>query len=244
MSCGHPAPGWSSSPPCTVFCDNAAMCGRFSLTAGTDQIVGHFGVADPPLLAPRYNIAPSTDIAVIRLDGNTRHCELMRWGLVPAWSKQPETSYSTINARAETVAEKPAFRDAFRKRRCLIPATGFYEWQQHGKEKIPYHIHRQDNGLFAFAGLWERWQKGEQLLDSCTIIVTVANELMKPLHSRMPVILPAERYEDWLAPSTPATMLHGLLIPFVSDALDATPVSRVVNNPANDTPECIAPRQT
>ncbi len=201
----------------------------------------HFGVQDPPQLAPRYNIAPSTDIAVIRQEHDNRQCILMRWGLVPAWSKEPKTAYSTINARAETVADKPAFRDAFRKRRCLIPATGFYEWQQRDGEKIPHYIQLRDGGLFAFAGLWERWQQGEQVLESCTIIVTTANELMQPLHPRMPVILPVAHYADWLNPAHTKQQLLELLAPFDSSVLEAFPVSRLVNNPRNDSAECMVP---
>ncbi|MGD8312741.1 MAG: SOS response-associated peptidase, partial [Gammaproteobacteria bacterium] len=164
------------------------MCGRFSLAVLPDTLARHFSLSGVPALGPRYNIAPSRDIAAIRQGGQGRECVPLRWGLVPAWSDEPKTRYSTINARAETVADKPAYRQSFRHRRCLIPATGFYEWQQAGDGRIPHHIRRKDGGLFAFAGLWDRWEKAETTLESCTIIVTAANKLMAPIHDRMPVI--------------------------------------------------------
>lgn len=218
------------------------MCGRFSLAALPDTLASHFGLAAVPALAPRYNIAPSQDIAVVRQGAAGRECSLLRWGLVPAWSKEPKTKYSTINARAETVAEKPAYRAAFRQRRCLIPTTGFYEWQQRGDTKIPHYIRLQGGGLFAFAGLWEHWQHEDRSLDSCALIVTAANTLMAPIHARMPVILAPEQYATWLDPAnTDRQQLTAMLVPYPADAMEAWPVSRRVNNPRHDSADCLEP---
>ncbi|MEZ5540974.1 MAG: SOS response-associated peptidase [Pseudomonadota bacterium] len=218
------------------------MCGRFSLATLPDTLASHFGVPRVPTLAPRYNIAPSQDIAVIRAGAAGRECVLLRWGLVPAWSKEPRTKYSTINARAETVADKPAYRAAFRQRRCLIPATGFYEWQQRDGSKVPHYIHMQDGGLFAFAGVWERWQQGDAALESCALIVTAANPVMAPIHDRMPAILAPAQYADWLDPdNADRDRLLAMLAPWTSSPMAAWPVSRLVNNPRHDAPECTAP---
>ncbi|MGD2112401.1 MAG: SOS response-associated peptidase [Gammaproteobacteria bacterium] len=216
------------------------MCGRFALDALPDTLAGHFGVASVPELTPRYNIAPSQDIAVIREGTAGRECVLLHWGLVPAWSKEPGTKYSTINARAETVADKPAYRAAFRQRRCLIPATGFYEWQQRDGDKVPHHIRLRNGGLFAFAGLWEHWQRGDRSLDSCTLIVTGANRLMAPIHDRMPAILAPAQYAAWLDPSnTDREQLLGMLSPWTATPMEAWPVSRLVNHPRNETARCL-----
>jgi putative SOS response-associated peptidase YedK len=218
------------------------VCGRFSLDALPNTLAGHFGVAHVPPLEPRYNIAPSQDIAVIRNGAAGRECVLLRWGLVPAWSKEPATKYSTINARAETVADRPAYRAAFRRRRCLIPATGFYEWQQRTDGKVPHFIHMRDGGLFAFAGLWERWEHGDRSLESCTLIVTTANRLMAPIHARMPAILAPDRYAAWLDPdNTDRVQLLSLLAPWSGRPLEAWPVSRLVNNPRHESADCMAP---
>jgi putative SOS response-associated peptidase YedK len=217
------------------------VCGRFSLATLPNTLARQFGVADVPTLPARYNIAPSQDIAAVRQGTGGRECTLLHWGLVPAWSKEPKTRYSTINARAETVAAKPAYRDAFRHRRCLIPATGFYEWQQQGDTRVPYYICMQDGGLFAFAGLWEHWQQGDRTLDSCTIIVTTANRLMAPIHARMPVILAPPQYADWLDPgNTNREHLQSLLAPWTATPMEAWPVSRLVNNPRHDSARCMA----
>lgn len=217
------------------------MCGRFSLDALPDTLARHFDLPEVPALGPRYNIAPAQDIAVIRPGLQGRECVLLRWGLVPAWSSEPRTKYSTINARAESVADKPAYRHAFRHRRCLIPATGFYEWKQTDDTRIPHHIRMKDGGLFALAGLWERWEKDATALESCTIVVTAANRLMAPIHDRMPVILDPARYVAWLDPdNTNEAALLAMLVPYADDLLEAWPVSRLVNNPANDSPRCLA----
>lgn len=218
------------------------MCGRYTLTTPDLSPIGAvLGVNLPPVPVS-YNIAPSLPVAIIRV-GATGGYELawVKWGLVPHWAKEPRSDYSTINARAETVAVKPAFRDAFRRRRCLIPADGFYEWQKQGTAKQPWYIHRRDRQPFAFAGLWERWQGGEAVLETCTIIVTEANAWMRPIHERMPVILPPESYRTWLDPATPAQACLSLLAPYAGDELVAEPVSTRVNNPRNDGPELIRP---
>ena len=165
---------------------------------------------------------------------------LARWGLVPSWSKEPRTKYSTINARLETVADKPAYRNAFRHRRCLVPVDGFYEWQQR-ETRIPYHIRMSDTAVFAFAGLWERWERGGIGFDSCSIIVTKASELMRPIHDRMPIILDPTDYDRWLDPQTSDQIeLMACLNSAPSERLTASPVSRYVNSPRHDDARCIA----
>lgn len=216
------------------------MCGRFTLRTPNKELSEVFGVTVPQLRL-RYNIAPSQEIAAVRQsEGGQRECALLKWGLIPSWSKEPKTSYSTINARAETVASKPAFRSAFKKRRCLILADGFYEWQKTDDTKQPMYIHMQDDEPFAFAGLWERWHKDDQEIESCTIIVTEANELMEPFHDRMPVILSPDDYDLWLDPEFEGKgELQELLRPYPSEEMEAYPVSTLVNSPMNDVEECI-----
>jgi len=216
------------------------MCGRFTLRTPNKELSLLFGV-EMPQLRLRYNIAPSQEIATIRQnEGGQREGALLKWGLIPSWSKVPKSSYSTINARAETVTQKPAYRSAFKKRRCLILADGFYEWQKTDGTKQPMYIHMQDDEPFAFAGLWERWRKDDQEIESCTIIVTEANELMEPFHDRMPVILSPDAYDLWLDPEFEGKeKLQELLRPFPSEEMEAYPVSTLVNSPKNDVEECI-----
>jgi putative SOS response-associated peptidase YedK len=220
------------------------MCGRYNLTAPPDVLAQAFCVPVPPSLLPRprYNIAPTQDVLVVR---QATDCEavLARWGLVPPWADDLSIGDRLINARDETVTEKPVFRASFRRRRCLIPATGFYEWVKHGKDKKPYHIRLKGGEPFALAGLWERWQEpGGEPIDSCTIITTQANELMRPLHDRMPVILDPDSYDDWLDPrSRDIDALRALLVPYPDEGLIATPVSSYVNNARNEGPKCLAP---
>ncbi|HUE12881.1 MAG TPA: SOS response-associated peptidase, partial [Planctomycetaceae bacterium] len=195
-------------------------------------------------LSPRYNIAPTQNVAVIRQDGKSRQLALMRWGLVPSWSKDPKGGPPIINARAETIATKPSFRTAFMRRRCLIPADGFYEWQKKAASttKIPHYIRMAKDRPFAFAGLWETWRgNGDAGLESCTIVTTEANDLMRPLHDRMPVILPEEHFAQWPDPKNEnVSELEALLWPYSPDEMTAFPVSTLVNSPRNDRPECIA----
>jgi putative SOS response-associated peptidase YedK len=167
---------------------------------------------------------------------------MVRWGLVPSWAKDEKIGARMINARGETVAEKPSFRSAVRDRRCLVPASGFYEWVKIKGGKQPHYIHFSDGRPFAFAGLWERWSKGEGgPLDTCTIITTTPNERIAGLHDRMPVILPPESHDEWLRPEPlAADLLQELLVPHSAEGMEAYPVSTLVNKPANDGPECIA----
>lgn len=221
------------------------MCGRFTRLMSYRQLVEIYRITEPeigpePELRPQYNLAPSQSAAVVRLDTQgRRELAMLRWGLIPSWAKDPKIAYSTINARAETVHEKPAFRTAFRKRRCLIPADGFYEWQETGAAKQPWRITMKDGAPFAMAGLWERWDKGEAPIESFTIIVTSGNAVTKPIHDRMPAILHPDTWEAWLS-STDTTIPMALLQPYPAGEMTAYRVSRKVNSPKNDTAEVIA----
>lgn len=217
------------------------MCGRYTNSTPPDVFAQLFhATLGAIVLPPRYNIAPSDKVLACRVSADTRELVLLQWGLIPAWAKDPKTGYKMINARAETVAEKPAFRTAFKRRRCLIAADGFYEWKPAVPKKQPYYIRLKDGAPFAFAGLWEHWAHDGQTIESCTLIVTDANELMAPLHERMPVILAPESYDLWLDPTVqdPAR-LQPLLRPYSAKAMEAYPVSTQVNSPKNDLPELI-----
>lgn len=217
------------------------MCGRYTLK-NPDALKEAFQLEALPALAPRYNIAPSQDVPIIRLLPAGRRLELARWGLIPSWAKEADGGYSTINARAETVDTKPTFRAPFRRHRCLIPADGFYEWHEEGGIKIPHHIGRRDGAPFALAGLWDLWHGPQGELLSCTIIVTDANRFMRRLHERMPVILAPQDYDRWLDPDNQdSTALKQLLVPAPEDLLTEWPVSRKVNNPRHDAPDCAEP---
>ena len=186
------------------------MCGRFTLFEPDKVLAKEFGVSDFPPRSPRYNIAPSQPIAAVRAvpAGSGRELALLRWGLIPSWSKDPAIGNRLINARAETAKEKPSFRNAFRRHRCLIPASGFYEWLRWERGKQPYFVRMRDGHPFAFAGLWDRWESPDKgVIETCTILTTAANDVLAPIHDRMPVILPPREYDRWLDPSTPE---HGL----------------------------------
>jgi putative SOS response-associated peptidase YedK len=219
------------------------MCGRYTLTARRLHILEERLNTTFPELAPRYNIAPSQPVPIVRAAEEEGYdLATVRWGLVPSWSKDPKSSYSLINARAETVAEKPAYRTAFRRRRCLIPADGFYEWKQKDGGKQPYHIRMKDGEPFGFAGLWEHWEGDGQVVESCSIIVTEANDLVRSVHDRMPVIVAPDDYRLWLDPAIAKTEpLQALLRPYPADEMDAYPVSSRVNSPRNDTEALIIP---
>lgn len=220
------------------------MCGRFTLHAPEDQIreVFHLEHTEPLGLNPRYNIAPSQDIPIIRDTETGPAMTLVRWGLVPSWSKEPKTKYSTINARIESVSEKPTYRTSFKRRRCLIPADGFYEWKVVNGHKIPHHIRMIESEVFAFAGLWDRWEGEGETLDSCTIIVMPANEVMKPLHERMPAIIAPAHYDLWMDPRiTGKEEIMGYLNSAPSSRLRFYPVSPWVNVPKHDDERCIQP---
>jgi len=221
------------------------MCGRFTLTADPAEMADTFGnYSFPTQFAPRFNIAPTQPILAISNDAKNK-VDFFIWGLIPSWAKDPTIANKLINARGETVAEKPSFRGSFKYKRCLILADGFYEWKaQPGvKTKTPYFIHMKDRNPFAFAGLWDEWQSPDGgALRTCTIITTEPNELMSTLHNRMPVILHPNDYDQWLdpAPQTPEKLLH-LIKPFPADSMSAYPVSTLVNAPVNDRPECVVP---
>jgi putative SOS response-associated peptidase YedK len=221
------------------------MCGRYNMITDAHVLIDLLAIdqllVEPDQLQPRYNIAPGQDVAIVRSTPQGRTLSMARWGLVPHWSEAATVKYSTINARAETVAEKPTYRDAFKRKRCLIPATGFYEWRQADGQKTPYHIRLPDRDVFAFAGLWDHWERGGKGFDSCSIIVTAANNAMQPIHERMPVILEASFYNVWLNPTHEhRAQLQALLVPY-RGKLTVHPVSCRVNNPQNDDPACIEP---
>ncbi|MDX8127997.1 SOS response-associated peptidase [Methylomonas sp. OY6] len=217
------------------------MCGRYSLTTTPDIIIEHFQLLRQVKFQPSYNIPPGQKIlAIVELEDRSRKAVNLHWGLVPSWSKDAKNSGHLINARAETVKEKPSFRSAFKHRRCLIPATGFYEWERrNGKQ--PFHIHRPDNGLFAFAGLWEQWQHETETLYSCTIITTAAAELMQPIHDRMPVIITPGYYRQWLNKAAGADEALELLDNHAYAEMTAAAVGDWVNNPKHDDERCVAP---
>ena len=207
------------------------------------RLAEQFLPGEPLSVAPRYNIAPSQPVLAVRTSpaAGRREFAMPRWGLVPAWARDATIGNRLINARAETVSEKPAFRRAFRERRCLIPADGFYEWKKEGAGKRPFYVRRRDGAPFAFAGIWERWEgTGGEAVETCAILTTEPNELLAPLHDRMPLIVPPEEYGRWLDPSLRAPeRLAPLLRPFPSAALEAFPVGREVNNPRADDPSLI-----
>jgi putative SOS response-associated peptidase YedK len=221
------------------------MCGRFTLTVDPADLQDLFGLSEPPPhdLVPRYNIAPSQPVAVIA-NADQRKLELFKWGLIPSWAKDSKIGYRLINARAETLAEKPSFRTALKRRRCLILVDGFYEWKKDGKNKTPMYIQLNDGTPFAFAGLWETWKgPDDKLIKSCTIITTDANTLLKEIHDRMPVILPDKAWPLWLTPEElPAEKTLPLLKPFAASRMKAVAVSALVNNPRFDSPECVVPQ--
>jgi len=235
------------------------MCGRFTLTTPAAVWAALFELDSVPELGPRYNIAPTQPVAAVRSTarpqtdtagpdeteagtGSGHECAQLRWGLVPHWTRDPDLKgRALINARSETVAEKPSFRDSFRFRRCLVVADGFYEWQPAGARKQPFWIRLDTGAPFAFAGLWDRWVGKDETLESCTLLTTEANEGLRPLHDRMPVILDPHDYEAWIDPDTPHWELESLLVPYPSEAMTFHPVSTHVNHVGHDDPACIAP---
>ena len=220
------------------------MCGRFTLHGNGEVVAEAFDLPEVPQLQPRYNITPSQTVAVVRsgVDQGSKELVFLRWGLIPAWADDPSIGNRLANARSETVASKPSFRQAFRSRRCLIVSDGFYEWQKVNGRKQPYHIRLPDERPFGLAGLWERWDKGDSPVESCTILTTEANELMQLIHERMPVILSPEVYAPWLDPRCCDTeKLARLLRPYPSEKMIAYKISTLVNNPKNDAAKCIEP---
>lgn len=221
------------------------MCGRFAVHLDARQIA-MFGVGTTEPWGPHYNVAPTQGVPVVvaHADG-TREFRPMRWGLIPQWTSDPAVGARMINARAETVATKPAFRGAFRSRRCLVLASAFYEWQRipGSRRKQPHAIVVDAGEPFAFAGLWARWHPGreEEAIETCAIVTCEANAVLAPVHNRMPVILPPDRYDAWLALKTPVAELEAMLVPYPADRMRAFPVSEYVNSPFRDGPECVEP---
>lgn len=220
------------------------MCGRFTLLTPGESLAVQFELPAAPQLAPRYNIAPTQPVAAVRVDdAGRRELTHLHWGLIPAWSKDPGMGARMINARSETVAEKPAFRAAFKYRRCLIPADGFYEWQKLNGKKQPIYIRAQDGGVLAIAGIWERWTSPDgSEIESCSLLTTDPNELLQPIHNRMPVIIAPADYDAWLDPKVQRPeVLQPLLRSYPAALMTAYPVTPLVNSPFNDTPDCIWP---
>lgn len=219
------------------------MCGRYTLTCTPEVIAEEFRLEAVPDLHPRYNVAPSQWVACVRagLHARKREAVTMRWGLIPAWARDPAMGMKLINARAETVAEKPSFQKPFRQRRCLVLADGYYEWKREGARKQPYFIRLKDERPFAFAGLWDRWKNEDgKTIESCAILTTTPNERLASIHDRMPVILPSVAYEPWLDPGLrDAVHLVPFLTSYPADEMIAVPVSRLVNDPRVDDARCL-----
>ncbi len=224
------------------------MCGRFTLRTPPTVLIREFGLRELVQLPLRFNIAPTQSVLAVRTPRDAAAAEAagspeavwLRWGLVPPWSEGP-AGKPLINARSETAATLPAFRAAFRERRCLIPADGFFEWQTVGQKKHPFFIHRPDDSPLAFAGLWERWHGAGQILESCTILTTRANAVLRPLHDRMPVILSGAARAQWLDANACVDALQALLEPATDDLLVRYEVGPQVNSSRNDAPACVAP---
>jgi putative SOS response-associated peptidase YedK len=220
------------------------MCGRFSLVTPEYILAELFQLLRTPPLKPRYNIAPTQPVAVVRLrpDRPEREMTFCRWGLIPAWAKDPSVGARLINARAEGVESKPSFRGPLRTKRCLIPADGFYEWERKGTRKQPHLIARKDGRPFAMAGLWEAWAAPDGSgVETCAILTTTPNEVVAPIHDRMPVILDREVHDRWLSRDALVSELLALLRPCPAPLLTSHPVAATVNNPGHDGPDCAAP---
>ena len=209
------------------------MCGRFAQKSDPKRIAKQFGVSEVPAAEARYNVAPTQDLLCVREGGDGREMTFFKWGLVPSWAKDPSMGSRLINARSETVTEKPAFREAFKRRRCIVPADGFYEWQRQGGRRQPYFFRMRDEAPFGFAGLWDRWEGEDgRVLNSCTILTTEANEAVRPVHDRMPVILPPADYDLWLEQDVrKRDLLAELLRPYPASEMTSHPVSPAVNSP-------------
>lgn len=219
------------------------MCGRFSLATDPGALFEEFGLHPPADWRPRYNVAPTQDVLAVGMGRAGRRMGVLRWGLVPPWAPDPSVGSRMINARSETVATRPAFRDAFRYRRCLVLADGFYEWMGEGRgPRQPVHVRLASGAPFALAGLWARWRAATgQPLATCAIVTTDAAPAIAAVHDRMPVILGLRDREEWLGTDAPPERLLKLLRPYPGDDLVWHPVSTLVNSPSNDGPECLAP---
>jgi putative SOS response-associated peptidase YedK len=217
------------------------MCGRFTLRLSPSELRRIFDVLRAPEWTPRFNIDPTQDVVAVRRVNQDRQLALLRWGLIPSWAREERIGARLINAQSETVHEKPSFRSAFKERRCLVVADGFFEWKQEGKKKQPYYFRLKDERPFAFAGLWEKWGA----IESCTILTTTPNELVLPLHNRMPVILAPNDYDLWLDQSVTAReQLQHLFEPYPPDEMVADPVNPIVNNVRNNGQQCVENSRT
>ncbi|MTW17753.1 SOS response-associated peptidase [Rhodoplanes serenus] len=222
------------------------MCARYTITSPPAAIRAIFGYPDAPDFPPRHNVAPTQPVPVVRLDGGVRRFALLRWGFVPAWVKDPRGFSLLVNARGESVLDKPAFRNAMKRRRCLLPADGFYEWQETGGRRQPFYVRARDGAPLALAGLWEAWMgpNGEEMETVC-IVTTAANRTLAPIHHRMPVIVPPAAFDLWLdGDRVDALTASTLIVPAPDDLLEAYPVSTAVNRAANDVPDLIVPLAT
>ena len=220
------------------------MCGRFGVFASPEALAEQFGLKEPPDLKPRYNISPGQAVPVVRSAGEDRLRELamLHWGLVPRWAKGPDVGNRLINARAETVFDKAAFRGAVRRRRGIVPADGFYEWTKKHDHKHPYFFCAANGRSLALAGLWERWEGPDEVIESCAILTTTANRTVKKIHDRMPVILAPESYDLWLASDLEGLdSLRDLFNPWPDLDMKSYPVSPYVNNTEHEGPRCIEP---
>jgi len=221
------------------------MCGGFSLEVTTGQLKGYYEIELAPTdITPRYNIRPGQNVVAIRQDKDSgaRFADRLKWGLIPSWAKDEKIAYKTINARSETVDQKPSYRSAFKRRRCLIPATGFFEWKKVEGGKQPYNIRLKSGGIFSIAGLWERWEKGPAgALETFTILTTTPNPLVAEIHDRMPVILPKDIHGDWLNPAIEGKTLKDLLVPYPADQMELWPVTTLVGNSRVDEPGLTEP---
>ncbi len=221
------------------------MCGRFTLFDSSASLAEEFGLVGAPSLPQRYNIAPSQEVAAVRIppQGSARELVFLRWGLIPSWTKDPSIGTRMINARSETAAEKPAFRAAIRRRRCLVPANGFYEWKRTDGRKQPYFIGMRDRKIFGFGGIWESWEgTGGEAVLSCALLTTGPNELLRPIHDRMPVIIAPRNFDLWLSPEVrDPKAIASLFRPYPTEEMTAYPVRTSVNNPKMDVPDLIEP---
>jgi putative SOS response-associated peptidase YedK len=218
------------------------MCGRYTFAGPMDQVVDHFQLTDPPKeLPPRYNVAPGQAVAVVALkqDGERFGLAMLKWGLVPEWAENPDRGIRPVNARDDSMG-KPMFAHLFATQRCLLPATGFYEWRVVGKRKEPVHFSLTGGGLMAFAGLWSVWADGRRKVITCCLITTEPNELVATYHDRMPAVLPPEQYRRWLGNDTPHRELKAMLRPFPAEVMTARLANPMVNRATSEGPECLA----
>jgi putative SOS response-associated peptidase YedK len=219
------------------------MCGRYTLTQPAPSIRSHFGQLEFDFdHQERYNIAPTQECPVIVVRKNNRQLLGMRWGLVPPWAKDEESASRMINARSETIQEKPSFRQSFKTQRCLVPADGFIEWKKNQSKKQPHYFTRRDKELFAFAGIWSEWEKTGSPLQTFSIVTTDCNALVRPIHHRMPVLLSPDDYEVWLSADSDVKTLQSLLTPYPANLMETIAISQKINSPKNDSAECL--RQT